>query len=83
MDSRTYWRKREERWIKEQIQSDIELKKKINDLMNDAFDEVQQDIDSFYAKYATAEGISIQITSDVKLGLQYPTQVPIVLKPKI
>ena len=59
MDSRTYWRKREERWIKEQIRNDIELKKKITELMNDSFDEVQQDIDSFYAKYATAEGISI------------------------
>ena len=59
MDSRTYWRKREEQWIKEQIRNDIELKKKINELMSDAFDEVQQDIDSFYAKYATAEGISI------------------------
>ena len=59
MDSRTYWRKREERWIKEQIQNDIELKKKITELMNDSFDEIQKDIDSFYAKYATAEGISI------------------------
>ena len=60
MDSRTYWRKREERWIKEQIHNDIELKKKINELMNDSFDEIQKDIDSFYAKYATAEGISIR-----------------------
>ena len=59
MDSRTYWRKREERWIKEQIRNDIELKKKINELMNDSFDEIQKDIDSFYAKYATTEGISI------------------------
>lgn len=59
MDSRTYWRKREERWIKEQIRNDTELKKKINDLMSDAFDEIQKDIDSFYAKYATTEGISI------------------------
>lgn len=59
MDSRTYWRKREERWIKEQIKNDIELKKKINTVMNDSFDEIQRDIDSFYAKYATTEGISI------------------------
>ncbi len=59
MDSRTYWRKREERWIKEQIRNDTELKKKINDLMSDAFDEIQQDIDSFYAKYAKTEGIDI------------------------
>lgn len=59
MNASSYWRKREERWIKEQIRNDSELKKKLNDLTSDAFDEVQKDIDSFYAKYAKTEGIDI------------------------
>ena len=59
MNSREYWRKREQQWIKEQIRMDIDLKKKITEVMNDSFDEIQKDIDSFYAKYASAEGISI------------------------
>lgn len=59
MDSRTYWRKREERWIKENIKHDKEIAKEIEALLNDAYDDIQKDIDSFYAKYSNKEGISI------------------------
>ena len=59
MDSRTYWRLREERWIKESIKRDKDLSKEVNRVLNGAYDDIQKDIDSFYAKYATKEGITI------------------------
>lgn len=59
MNSRTYWRLREEKWIKESIKRDKDLAKEINRVMQDAYADIQKDIDSFYARYASKEGITI------------------------
>ena len=59
MDSRTYWRLREEAWIKQRIKDDKLLAKKIAEELTLAREDIQRDIDAFYTKYAKAEGITI------------------------
>lgn len=59
MDSRTYWRKREELFQRQDIKSDKELAKKMKDILTETSDEIQKEIDAFYSRYATKEGISM------------------------
>ena len=59
MDSRTYWRKREELFAKRDIKADKALAKEVNDVLKDTKDAIQDEIDAFYARYAEREGISI------------------------
>ena len=59
MDSRTYWRRREELFQRQDIKSDKELAKKMNDVLTETSDEIQKEIDAFYSRYATREGISL------------------------
>ncbi len=42
MDSRTYWRKREELFQRRDIKSDKELAKKMNDVLSETSDEIQK-----------------------------------------
>lgn len=59
MDSRTYWRRREELFQRQDIKNDKELAKKMNDVLTETSDEIQKEIDAFYSRYATKEGISL------------------------
>ena len=59
MDSRTYWRKREELFAKRDIKTDKALAKEVNEVLKDTKDAIQDEIDAFYARYAEREGISI------------------------
>lgn len=59
MDSRTYWRKREELFQRQDIKSDKELAKKMNDVLTETSEEIQKEIDAFYSRYATREGVSL------------------------
>ena len=59
MDSRTYWRKREELFQRQDIKNDKQLAKKMNDVLTETSDEIQKEIDAFYSRYATREGISL------------------------
>ena len=59
MDSRTYWRKREELFQRQDIKADKDLAKKMNDVLKSTSDEIQKEIDAFYSRYATKEGISL------------------------
>ena len=59
MDSRTYWRKREELFAKQDIKTDKALAKEVNEVLKDTKDAIQDEIDAFYARYAEREGISI------------------------
>ena len=59
MDSRTYWRRREELFQRQDIKADKELAKKMNDVLKSTSDEIQKEIESFYSRYATNEGISL------------------------
>lgn len=59
MDSRTYWRKREELFAKQDIKADKALAKKMNGVLTETSNEIQKEIDAFYSRYATREGISM------------------------
>lgn len=59
MDSRTYWRLREEKWIKESIKRDKDLSKEVKRVLQRAYSDIQKDIDAFYGRYSNKEGISI------------------------
>ncbi len=55
-----YWRERELKHIEKMIKDDIKLAKKIRDNQLRAMREVQQQIDAFYGRYATTEGIAME-----------------------
>ena len=57
--SSEYWRKREEENLAKNLKTEAEYAKEIQQTYNYAMDRVQKEIDSFYAKYADKEGITI------------------------
>ena len=57
--SSEYWRKREEENLAKNLKTEAEYAKEIQQTYNYAMDQVQKEIDSFYAKYADKEGITI------------------------
>ena len=59
MNSRDYWLKREEEALKHRITDEKEYQKEIDQIYQNMLDACQKEIESFYAKYASAEGISI------------------------
>lgn len=59
MNSREYWQKRETENQKKYLKKDKEYLAELNDIYRYTMDQVQKEIDSFYAKYATKEGITI------------------------
>lgn len=59
MDSRTYWKNREEEQRKKNIKDEAEYTKEIEKIYANMMDEIQKEINGFYTKYAKAEGITI------------------------
>lgn len=59
MDSRTYWKNREEEQRKKNIKDEAEYAKEIEKIYANMMDEIQKEINGFYARYAKAEGITI------------------------
>jgi SPP1 gp7 family putative phage head morphogenesis protein len=59
MNSREYWLKREAEALKIRIIDEKEYQKEIDQIYQNMLDACQKEIESFYAKYANAEGISI------------------------
>ena len=57
--SRSYWKEREEQVRKERAKREKGYQEEIKEIYEDMLDDVQKEIDSFYAKYAKKEGISI------------------------
>lgn len=57
--SSDYWRKREEENLKANRKSEAEYEKAINDTYKYMLDQIQKEINGFYAKYARAEGITL------------------------
>lgn len=55
-----YWRERANEIIAEEDKSDHEIIKEIERIVNEMNDDIEKEILKFYAKYATAEGISLQ-----------------------
>ena len=57
--NRDYWSKREEEQLKHYIKNEAEYSRQINRIYSDMLDNCQKEIDSFYGKYASEEGITI------------------------
>ena len=59
MSSKEYWQKRETENQKKYLKKDKEYLAELNNIYKYTMDQVQKEIDSFYAKYASKEGITI------------------------
>ncbi|MBR0380835.1 MAG: minor capsid protein [Eubacterium sp.] len=57
--SRNYWRQREEEQRKKNLEDQKEYDERIKSIYQKAMDNIQKEIDSFYARYARKEGISL------------------------
>lgn len=59
MDSQTYWREREEEQRKHNIRDEKEYQKRIREIYQNMLDEIEKEINGFYGRYATKEGITM------------------------
>ena len=59
MNSKEYWRKREEEALTKYKKSEAEYDKEIERIYKDMLDSCQREINAFYGKYADKEGISL------------------------
>lgn len=59
MDSRTYWKKRETEQKKHNITEEADYNAEIERLYRNTMTAIQKEIDGFYGRYASKEGISI------------------------
>lgn len=59
MSSKTYWAEREAEALKHYIKEEAEYDRQIQKIYKDMLDDIQTQINSFYGKYATKEGISL------------------------
>lgn len=67
-----YWRKREEENRKRLIKDNKKFMSKLKRNQNDARKEIQKEIDAFYGRYASKEGISMEIARErvTKLNIE-------------
>ncbi len=59
MATSNYWKKREEENLRKNLKTEAEYAKEIERIYKDMMDDIQKDIDAFYGRYASKEGISI------------------------
>lgn len=63
MKSSDYWRKREEKWIKQQIKEDAKQSKIIAEKYQKALDQIEKEISANWERFAGKEGVTL---SDAK-----------------
>jgi len=59
MDSKDYWKKREQDNLAANIKTEAEYRKELQRIYTDAQAEIQRDIEAFYGRYAGKEGITM------------------------
>lgn len=59
VNSKEYWRKREEENLKKNLKTEKEYIESINGYYDYMMDQIQKEINGFYAKYAKKEGITL------------------------
>lgn len=59
MNSKTYWQQREEEALKHYITDEAAYDKQIKRIYTNMLDSIQSEINAFYGKYASAEGITL------------------------
>lgn len=55
-----YWRERAKEAMKKEVQDDREAIKRINQVVDEMVDDIEREVLAFYAKYATAEGLTLE-----------------------
>ncbi|MDU9371552.1 minor capsid protein [Staphylococcus ureilyticus] len=55
-----YWRERAKEAMKKEAQDDREAIKRINEVVDEMVDDIEREVLAFYAKYATAEGMTLE-----------------------
>ena len=58
MNNQKYWQKREQKWIKSALYQDSQFETELTKYYQQALEEINSQIDSFYLKYANSQGIS-------------------------
>lgn len=56
----SYWRERELRHIRENIRNDEQIARRLRRLHLRALDNIEKEIEAFYGRYATSEGITME-----------------------
>lgn len=59
MSSNTYWRDRELEWKKKRLKDEQEYADEIKEIYANMMDSVEKEIESFFARYASKEGITM------------------------
>lgn len=59
MNSRTYWKEREQEQLKHYITEEVEYRRHISDIYDYMMDQIQKEINGFYIRYAKKEGITL------------------------
>ena len=59
MDSQAYWKNRETEQRKHNIRDEAEYQKRIREIYQNMIDEIEKEINGFYGKYASKEGITL------------------------
>ena len=59
MNSLEYWKNREAEQRKHNIQDEAEYQKRIREIYQNMIDEIEKEINGFYGKYASKEGITM------------------------
>ena len=70
MNSHDYWKKRESENLKHNLKTEEEYAKTIDSYYDYMMDQCQKEINGFYTKYASAEGITLVE------ALQSETKIP-------
>lgn len=65
MAASNYWKKREEENLRKNLKTEAEYAKEIERIYRGMMDDIQKDIDAFYGRYASKEGISISEAKNV------------------
>ena len=55
-----YWRERELRHIRENIRNDEQIARRLRRLHLRALDNIEKEIEAFYGRYATFEGLTME-----------------------
>lgn len=59
MSSKTYWRERELEWKKKRLKDEQEYADEIQEIYANMMDSVEKEIESFFSRYASKEGITM------------------------
>lgn len=60
MKKNNYWRKRELQHIKKKIKDDERITRRIKKKYRESMEEIQEQVEAFYGRYASKEGISME-----------------------